>query len=150
MATASDLVFLETDELDERLDESRRELLNLRFQMATGQLDNSARIGQVRRDIARMLTVMRDREIAEAEGTYVEPSAEEQATARAHLAAEDEAVRAHAASTATTDEDADDDFDEADDELPLEDDEADADDEVFEDEDDDEDGTDEGDAEEEE
>ena len=51
----------------ERLSEARRELFNLRFQLATGQLDNSARLGAVRRDIARLATFMREREIAAAE-----------------------------------------------------------------------------------
>ena len=54
-------------ELLGRLGEARRELFNLRFQLATGQLDNPSRIGQVRRDVARMLTVLRAREILEAE-----------------------------------------------------------------------------------
>jgi len=49
------------------LAESRRELFNLRFQLATGQLDNTARMSVVRKDIARALTVLRDREITEAE-----------------------------------------------------------------------------------
>jgi large subunit ribosomal protein L29 len=51
-------------ELLERLGEARRELFNLRFQLATGQLDNSARLGEVRRDIARVATFLREREIA--------------------------------------------------------------------------------------
>jgi len=54
-------------ELVERLGEARRELFNLRFQMATGQLDNSARLGLVRKDIARLATFMREREIQAAE-----------------------------------------------------------------------------------
>ena len=54
-------------ELIERLGEARRELFNLRFQMATGQLDNSARLGLVRKDIARLATFMREREIQAAE-----------------------------------------------------------------------------------
>jgi len=70
MVAVSDLLLLDPDELESRLTESRRELFNLRFQLATGQLDNSARMGQVRRDIARILTVLRDREIQEAEGMY--------------------------------------------------------------------------------
>ncbi|MGB7050230.1 MAG: 50S ribosomal protein L29, partial [Acidimicrobiales bacterium] len=56
MATASDLAVMDPEELELRLAESRTELLNLRFQVATGQLDNSARLGHVRRDIARILT----------------------------------------------------------------------------------------------
>jgi large subunit ribosomal protein L29 len=54
-------------ELLGRLGEARRELFNLRFQLATGQLDNSARLGAVRRDIARLSTFLREREIAAAE-----------------------------------------------------------------------------------
>jgi large subunit ribosomal protein L29 len=89
MPTAHDLAMLDGDELTARLGESRRELFNLRFQLATGQLDNSARVGQVRREVARMLTVLRAREILEAEGAYVAPSAEEHEAARAKVAAED-------------------------------------------------------------
>jgi large subunit ribosomal protein L29 len=54
-------------ELLGRLGEARRELFNLRFQLATGQLDNSARLGAVRKDIARLSTFQREREIAAAE-----------------------------------------------------------------------------------
>jgi large subunit ribosomal protein L29 len=52
------------DELVTRLAESKEELFNLRFQHITGQLDNSARLGQVRKEIARMNTLLREREIA--------------------------------------------------------------------------------------
>jgi large subunit ribosomal protein L29 len=54
-------------ELVGRLAEARRELFNLRFQLATGQLDNSARLSEVRKDIARLSTFLREREIAAAE-----------------------------------------------------------------------------------
>ena len=68
MSTKTDeILSLSSDELVDRLAEARRELFNLRFQLATGQLDNTARMGQVRKDIARILTVLRDREIAEAD-----------------------------------------------------------------------------------
>jgi large subunit ribosomal protein L29 len=60
--TAAELRELDDDELENRLINARQELFNLRFQAATGRLDNSARTGDVRRDIARMLTVRRDRE----------------------------------------------------------------------------------------
>ena len=90
MAKAVDLAALDPVELESRLEESRKELFNLRFQMATGQLDNPARLGHVRRDVARVLTVLREREIAEAEGTFVAPTTDQQETARAHLAAEAE------------------------------------------------------------
>jgi large subunit ribosomal protein L29 len=58
---------LSDSELLGRLGEARRELFNLRFQLATGQLDNSARIGAVKKDIARLSTFLREREIAAAE-----------------------------------------------------------------------------------
>ena len=51
---------LSAEELAEKLAEVREALFNLRFQHATGQLENTARIKDVRRDIARMLTVQRD------------------------------------------------------------------------------------------
>jgi large subunit ribosomal protein L29 len=70
MTKAAELVAMHTDELVSRLAESRRELLNLRFQLATGQLDNTARLRLVRREVARILSVMREREIAEIEGTF--------------------------------------------------------------------------------
>ena len=89
MADATDLAVLDGDELATRLGDARRELFNLRFQLATGQLDNPARIGQVRREVARMLTVLRGREILEAEGAYVAPTAAEHEAARAKLEAED-------------------------------------------------------------
>jgi large subunit ribosomal protein L29 len=54
-------------ELEHRLGEAKEELFNLRFQNATGQLDNSARIGEVRKDVARITTLLREREIAAAE-----------------------------------------------------------------------------------
>ena len=60
---------MDPDELENRLVEARRELFNLRFQLATGQLDNVAQIKSIRRDVARVLTVLREMEIAEAEGS---------------------------------------------------------------------------------
>jgi large subunit ribosomal protein L29 len=92
MPTAHDLSMLTEDELGARLGDSRRELFNLRFQLATGQLDNSSRIGQVKRDVARMLTVLREREILEAEGAYIAPTEAEHEAAQAKLAAEDAAL----------------------------------------------------------
>jgi large subunit ribosomal protein L29 len=73
MPTATELRELEDDELETRLDEYRREMLNLRFQLATGQLDNYSRLNQARRNVARVLTVLRDREIALAEGRDAGP-----------------------------------------------------------------------------
>jgi large subunit ribosomal protein L29 len=54
-------------ELFDQLAEARQEHFNLRFRNATGQLDNTARLGQVRRQIARLLGELRAREIALAE-----------------------------------------------------------------------------------
>ena len=64
MATATELRELTDDELLTRLREGKEELFNLRFQVATGQLDNNRRLHTVRRDIARIYTVMRERELA--------------------------------------------------------------------------------------
>ena len=61
--TASELRELTEEELVLRLKESKEELFNLRFQMATGQLDNNRRLRTVRHDIARIYTVMREREL---------------------------------------------------------------------------------------
>jgi large subunit ribosomal protein L29 len=61
---AAELRGLSDDELVERLREQKQELFNLRFQNATGQLDNNRRLQTVRRDIARIYTVMRERELA--------------------------------------------------------------------------------------
>ena len=100
MASASDLAQLDGGELATRLGDARRELFNLRFQLATGQLDNPARVGQVRHDVARILTVLRAREILEAEGVYVAPTAAAHNEALAKLAAEDAEVAERAAARA--------------------------------------------------
>jgi large subunit ribosomal protein L29 len=60
---ANELRELGTDELVLRLREAKEELFNLRFQMATGQMDNNRRLRTVRHDIARVYTVMREREL---------------------------------------------------------------------------------------
>ena len=64
---AAELRELNDTELEHRLGEAKEELFNLRFQNATGQLDNVARIPQVRRDVARIETLLREREIVAAE-----------------------------------------------------------------------------------
>ena len=64
---AKELAELNDAELENQLRASKEELFNLRFQNATGQLDNTARIPQVRRDIARCETLLRAREIDAAE-----------------------------------------------------------------------------------
>ena len=65
MATskAAELRELPDDELVSRMEAGKEELFNLRFQLATGQLDNPARMSQVRHDVARIATVLREREI---------------------------------------------------------------------------------------
>ncbi len=73
MTSAYELAQLDDDELENRLAEYRRELLNLRFQLATSQLDNYSRMSTARRDVARILTLMREREIALAEGREAGP-----------------------------------------------------------------------------
>ena len=60
---ANDFRELADDELELRLREAKEELFNLRFQVATGQLDNNRRLHTVRKDIARIYTVMREREL---------------------------------------------------------------------------------------
>ena len=59
---ARELRELSSDELDRRMTETRQELFNLRFQTATGVLENSARLRHAKREIARILTVMNERE----------------------------------------------------------------------------------------
>jgi large subunit ribosomal protein L29 len=54
---------LHDDELETRLREAKEELFNLRFQMATGQLDNNRRLRTVRHEIARIYTIVREREL---------------------------------------------------------------------------------------
>ena len=64
MATqAAELRELPDEELFTRMDSAKEELFNLRFQVATGQLDNTARLKELRHDVARIATVLREREI---------------------------------------------------------------------------------------
>lgn len=60
----NDIRELSDEELAQKLEDGRAELFNLRFQMATSQLDNTARVSVVKRDIARIQTEMRARQIA--------------------------------------------------------------------------------------
>ena len=60
---ASEFRELNDDELKGRLNEAKEELFNLRFQSATGQLENTARLKAVKHDIARMYTILREREL---------------------------------------------------------------------------------------
>ena len=77
--TATDLRGMLDDELVHKLRESKEELFNLRFQSATGQLDNNRRLQTVKRDIARIYTVMREREL----GLTSEPAASAASTSEA-------------------------------------------------------------------
>ena len=67
MAKTSPLYGLSNDELLSRLAETKEELFNLRFQHATGQLTNYRRLGQVRREVARLMGALRGAEISAAE-----------------------------------------------------------------------------------
>jgi large subunit ribosomal protein L29 len=61
--TTNELRELHDEELETRLREAKEELFNLRFQMATGQLDNNRRLRTVRHDIGRIYTILREREL---------------------------------------------------------------------------------------
>ncbi|WCN37699.1 50S ribosomal protein L29 [Aneurinibacillus uraniidurans] len=60
---ANEIRNLTTAEIEQKVSSMKEELFNLRFQLATGQLDNTAQIGQVRKAIARAKTVLREREL---------------------------------------------------------------------------------------
>jgi large subunit ribosomal protein L29 len=67
MTAVNEFRELSDDELVTRLGEAKTEAFNLRFQHVTGQLDNTSRLGQLRRDVARINTLLREREIAAAD-----------------------------------------------------------------------------------
>lgn len=69
---------LSSDDLTERLDEVKEEFFNLRFQNATGQLENFAQIKQIKREIARISTVVHEREL----GIEIEPKPQKVAKAK--------------------------------------------------------------------
>ena len=81
MAKVREIRDLGEVELNEKLESLKEELFNLRFQLATGQLDNPMRIKQVRHETARILTVLREREIeaelAELDATAADVAEEE-------------------------------------------------------------------------
>lgn len=62
---ATELKELSTAELNEKLDDLKKELFNLRFQLAVNQLENTARLKSVKKDIARVKTVLREQELAQ-------------------------------------------------------------------------------------
>lgn len=72
MAKTTSIVDLDDTDLVDKLSEAKQELFNLRFQIATGQLDNSSRLKLVKKEIARYLTELRTREIAEAEAQILD------------------------------------------------------------------------------
>ncbi|CAO5231853.1 50S ribosomal protein L29 [Frankia sp. AgKG'84/4] len=80
VATADELRGLSGDELVDKLREAKEELFNLRFQGATGQLTNNRRLRSVRRDIARIYTVMRERELGITEDPALAGAADDDAT----------------------------------------------------------------------
>ena len=64
----NDIRNLNDNELVRHLDEAHQEMFNLRFQYATGQLKNTARLGEVRREVARLRTLLRERQLASTRG----------------------------------------------------------------------------------
>ena len=72
MTAAAELREMVDEELENRLAEAKQELFNLRFQHVTGQLDNYSRLPQLKRDVARINTILREREIAAAEALEAE------------------------------------------------------------------------------
>lgn len=65
---ATELMEKSTPELNQQIKELKAELFNLRFQLATGQLQNTMAITECKRNIARAKTIVRDRELKKAEG----------------------------------------------------------------------------------
>jgi len=76
---ATEVRDLSDDELLTRLREAKEELFNLRFQVATGQLDNNRRLHTVRKDIARIYTVMRERELGIVRASSTTPTEDAEA-----------------------------------------------------------------------
>ena len=67
MTRATELQALDDSELEQRLADAKDELFKLRFQVVTGQFDNTARLGFLRKEVARIHTILRHREIEAAE-----------------------------------------------------------------------------------
>lgn len=65
MVTADELRDMSGGELDKKLDDLREQVLKLRFQKTTGQIEDASKLTKVKRDIARLLTVQRERQLAE-------------------------------------------------------------------------------------
>lgn len=84
---AGELRELPSDELAHRLDETTEELFNLRFQHATGQLENYSMLSRVRRDVARIRSIQHEREL----GLAAEPTPEQAEVGRRRRELDDEA-----------------------------------------------------------
>ena len=82
MTAPAELRDMVDEELLNRLSEAKQELFNLRFQHVTGQLDNYARLGQMKKEVARINTILRDREIAAAEAVEAAEAASAAQTGR--------------------------------------------------------------------
>jgi large subunit ribosomal protein L29 len=68
MSKASEIRDLPVDEIERKLAETKEELFNLRFQNATGQLDNYKRLGQLRKEVARIKTILHEHQLASERG----------------------------------------------------------------------------------
>ena len=99
MAKAATLRTLSDDQLLDELDSAKKELFNLRFAFATGQLDNSAQVAATKRDIARIHTVLREREIAAADLQAEDPQGSAAVPAGASQGSAAESTADSAAST---------------------------------------------------
>jgi len=77
MAKTISITELDDADLVDKISDAKQELFNLRFQIATGQLDNSSRLKDVKKETARLLTELRAREIAEAEAQLLDGGEEE-------------------------------------------------------------------------
>jgi large subunit ribosomal protein L29 len=64
MATPAEIRAFSDAELQERIDDAKEEMFNLRFQRASGQLENTSRVRVVRREVARLKTIQRERQLA--------------------------------------------------------------------------------------
>ncbi|MEV0287321.1 50S ribosomal protein L29 [Kribbella sp. NPDC050820] len=87
--TAAELRNLGRDELLTKLGEAKEELFNLRFQAATGQLESHGRLRAVRKDIARIYTVLTERALGITEDVDAAPAAETEVEADAEAEADD-------------------------------------------------------------
>jgi large subunit ribosomal protein L29 len=104
---------LDDARLADELKKAKEELFNLRFQSATGQLDNHGRLRAVKKDIARIYTEMRERELGIGSAPVAAPAAEEKADKKAAKAAKKDEAAADDAAEATSEKQADEQAEEA-------------------------------------